>query len=167
MWWIDRKKEHCIKSVLVTALPLISCVTLGWSLSSVTQFLHPFNRYIPSHFRMVAVRIRCENYKVHIRLLLSLLTLSSINLLDFSKWSQQWKGTCESKKERVKQEKASSHKHVGLTSCIWALKTAQEDNWKDWIMTWATPCGSEYNAPLRWEYIWVILVNGMNNYTNV
>lgn len=105
--------------------------------------------------------------KVHVKLLLLLLTLSSINLLDFSKWSQQWKGTCESKKEQVKQKKASSHKHAGLTSCIWALKTAQEDNWKDWIMTWATPCGSEYNAPPRWEYIQMTFVNGMNNYINV
>lgn len=62
------------------------------------------------------------------------------------------KGTCEPKKKQVEQEKASSYRHMGLTSCIWALKTAQDDNWKDWIMTWARPCGSEYNAPPRWEY---------------
>lgn len=33
-----------------------------------------------------------------------------------------------------------------LTSCIWALKTAHEDNWKDCIITWATACGGEHTA---------------------
>lgn len=33
-----------------------------------------------------------------------------------------------------------------LTSCICALKSVHEDNWKDWIITWATPCGTQCNS---------------------
>lgn len=38
-----------------------------------------------------------------------------------------------------------------LTSCIWALKSAHEDNWKDCIITWATACGGEHTAHLPWS----------------
>lgn len=38
----------------------------------------------------------------------------------------------------------------GLTSCIWALKSAHEDNWKDCIITWATACGGEHTAHSSW-----------------
>lgn len=38
-----------------------------------------------------------------------------------------------------------------LTSCIWALKSAHEDNWKDCIITWATACGGEHTAHSPWS----------------
>lgn len=38
-----------------------------------------------------------------------------------------------------------------LTSCIWALKSAHEDNWKDCTITWATACGGEHMAHSPWS----------------
>lgn len=38
-----------------------------------------------------------------------------------------------------------------LTSCITALKRADEDNWNDWIITWAMACGAEYNVLPMWK----------------
>lgn len=38
-----------------------------------------------------------------------------------------------------------------LTSCIWALKSAHEDNWKDCIITWATACGGEHTTHSPWS----------------
>lgn len=45
-------------------------------------------------------------------------------------------GTCE---------RVESRGEWRLTSCIWALNRAHEDNWKDCIITWATPCGAKHS----------------------
>lgn len=92
---------------------------------------------------MTIVIFGWTNYKVYKRMLSWLLNYKFlkmcccseciVNVYVYLAWRT---GTCERVESRGERR---------LTSCIWALNRAHEDNWKDCIITWATPCGAKHS----------------------
>ena len=175
MWWCRQKKEHCSRSVLVPALPLISFVTLGKSLSLLcldflickTDTLHPYIRGWQRESNVKTLQ-RILYYKVHVRLLLpSSLTLSSINLLDL----QQMKLTM--KRHMWAKEKAGKTEEGTLLQGTRDLRPAF-GRWRLHKMTtektesWPEQRPVDQNTthfPGKNRAEW-LFVNGKNNYTN-
>lgn len=100
-------------------------------------------------------------------LLLPLLTLSPIDLLDLSKWSQDWKGTCESKKIKSNRKR---HPPAGTRDLHpafgrWRLHKMTTEKTESWPEQHPV---DQNTMHLPDENIseW-LLTNGKNNYTNV